>query len=147
MQLHGQIVAIGDVLGIVKSTGTATLHQPDRVRKDPATGEIVERTARPDLEVQTATVAWENGTESTLTEHLHSWDVLGSVQAFPDPKSVDNPPPGAGGELEDQQAATDAAVADVAAYAAELRAAAPLVVSQETERVLVDADDGELTVA
>jgi len=143
-QLHGQVVTNGDHSGIVQSVTTVKVAQPDRVTRDVDTGEEVNRELRKPIEAQRITVKWENDTESTLTEHLDQWTVLGSLTVFPEIKDPANPPPGAFGELPEQQAAT--AAVDVAAYAQELRAAAPLAEGRGAERNLEVVDDGELAV-
>lgn len=159
MQLHGQVVAVdieydpetrepiagSGTIGVVRSTGSATLNQPDVVLRDAATGAEVDRTPRPQLEVQTVEVEWEDGSTSTLTECIDTWTVLGSVQAFPEIKDPSSPPPGAFGELPEQEAFT--AAVDVSSYVADLRAAAPLAAaSRDAERTLVLEDDGELSI-
>ena len=144
-QLHGHIIEHDGQLGIVQSVGSARIKQPDLVTRDADTGEELERAERPLLDVQQVHVRYEDGSEGTLTEHLDQWTVLGSVAVFPDIKDPANPPPGAFGELPEQQAAT--AAVDVAAYAAELRAAAPLAEARAAaERHVEVVDDGALTL-
>lgn len=160
-QLHGQIVATGlehdaetgsptpgiGKVGIVESTGTATLSQPDRVTRDVDTGAEVARLPQPNLSVQQVNVAWEDGTRSTLTEHLDQWVVLGSVAAFPKIDNPAAPPAGAFGELADQQAATQNVVQQIGTYASELRAAGPLADARvEAARNVEVVDDGGLTL-
>lgn len=119
MQLHGHVVTVdGEVGGIVKSVGTATVEQPDIVEEDLDTGEEVNRTPQAPVEAASVEVAWEDGSTSTLVEGKDTWTVLGSVAHF-DPNTDPK------GESADNQAKVKKAVSNVKAYMDEMRAAAP----------------------
>lgn len=134
MQLHGQIVekdrtvdddgnSVGGIIGVVESTGSVQVSRPDVLVKDMDTGEIVERRPQPKLTAQTIDVAWEDGTRSTLTEHVDSWVVLGSVEAWPKHSDdVNTIAPEAVGDTDAQRAVTADAVSRVAEIAAGWRA-------------------------
>jgi hypothetical protein len=96
----------------------------------------------------TVTAEWEDGTESVLTENIDAWIVLGAVEELPQIKGDGTVPPGAYGELPEQQDRLMAVLGNVGAYADEVRAAEPLAAARaEAERVVVVEDDGGLTVA
>lgn len=147
-QLHGHIIAINGKVGIVTAVKDVKLNQPDVVLRDANTGEEVDRTPLPQLDVQQVHVFLDDGTEHDFTEHVHPWIVLGSVQGYPEIKDADNPPSGAFGELQEQQDVTDAFAGRVAAFSQELRDAAPLAEARrESERNLEIVSDGEYTIA
>src|SRR4051794_7258054 len=82
-QLHGQVVTDDDKrIGVVKSVTQVTRKQPDLLKKDAETREVLERIKQDPIKVSSATVVWEDGTESTLVEGEHEWTVLGSVVKF-----------------------------------------------------------------
>ncbi len=145
--VHGQIIEYDGASGVVESTSTVYLKQPDLVTRDATSGEELSREARPNLPVTQVHVKYEDGSTADLTECIDTWTVLGSVVIFPEIKDPANPPEGAHGELAEQREATDAALADVpgavAKVKADLEAAAASTVA---ERAVEVVEDGELSV-
>jgi hypothetical protein len=136
MQLKGHVVTTDrQHVGVVEDVSTVQVPQSDvpKMRYDPLTGHLKRyqyedgapvMESVPPMDCQCVHVRWEDGTETWMTETVDQWEVLGSVKVV---SSGETDPD----VLASVDRANDRALGDVAAYAAELRAAPAMPVTDD----------------